>query len=268
MPGSNTKQALCRTRYHTVLKSTIEKAEKLTNNAEFSSVAIYREELETDWSHYSSAFNLHEDTLIGRDENTLTVINQEFTAMHNAYLSTKLHLGKLAMTNQPSGTLNSTMFDASNNDATKTVKMPPIKLTTFLDELKEWTEFKATCRSILTDKIPDVQRLQYLKEALSGEPRELVAHILPAEGAFERAMKLLIDRYENVRAIVNSHLHRLYTIERDEASGESTEILRKIINTINGLKAAMNSIDVETDTWDAILIFNTSQCLHSVSRKA
>lgn len=118
------------------------------------------------------------------------------------------------------------MFDATAHEAAKTVKMPPVKLTPFSGELKEWNEFKATCRSILVDKIPDVQRLQYLKEALIGERRELVSHILPATGAFERAMKLLVGRYENTRAIVNSHLHRLYTISRDDASSESIDVLQ------------------------------------------
>lgn len=263
-----TKQAACRSRYHGILKTTVDKAEKLTGNAEYSSIAIYREELETDWSNYSSAFNLHEDTLIGRDENALTSINAEFTAMHNTYISAKLHLGKLAAAVQGANVLNSTLLDTSNIDGTKTVKLPPVKLSVFSGELKEWTEFKATCRSILTDKILDVQRLQYLKEALTGEPRELVAHILPAEGAYERAMKLLVGRYENVRANVNGHLHRLYTIERDTATGEATATLRKVINTINGLKAALKGVDIETDTWDSILIFNTSQCLHPNSRKA
>lgn len=151
MPES--KQSVCRTRHYNVLKATVDKADKLTANAELSSVAIFREELETGWANYSAAFNLHEDTLIGRDENELTVINQEFTSMHNAYLSTKLHLGKLALTNQTGAALNSTMFDNNaTQDVAKTVKMPPIKITMFSGELNQWTEFKATCRSILPTK--------------------------------------------------------------------------------------------------------------------
>lgn len=265
---SASKESVQRTRHFNVLKSTVERADKLTTNADTSSVVIFREALDTDWSNYIASFNLHETTLIGKDETELTTIGKEFTTMHDAYLSTKVHLGKLLTANQTGGALNSTMFDATAHDAAKTVKMPPIKITTFAGELKDWTEFKATCRSILTERIADVQRLQYLKEALSGEPRELVAHILPAEGAYERAMKLLVDRYENVRAIVNSHLHKLYTIRRDKAPNESIEILRKIINTINGLKAALHGIDINTNTWDAILIYNTSQCLHPLSLKA
>lgn len=263
-----TKEELSRTRFRGILKSTVEKAEKLTATADVSSVAIFRDELDSGWTNYINAFNLHEDTLIGKDEATITEINQEYSALHNTYLSTKLHLGKLIQAKATGGTMNSTMFDQSNHDSVKTTKLPPIKITPFSGDSKDWTEFKATCRSILTDKIQDVHRLQYLKDALIGEPRELIAHILPGDGAYDRAMKLLIDRFENMRSIVNGHLHKLYTIKRDEASSESITVLRKIINTINGLKAAMNCIEIETDTWDAILIYNTSQCLHPASLKA
>ena len=267
MPG-NTKESACRTRYHNMLKSTVERAEKLTANADLSSVVIYRDALENGWSNYNNAYNEHEGTLVGIDETELNTINQEFRKMHDVYLNTKVHLGKLIASNQTGGALNSTMFDATAHEATKTIKMPPIKITRFTGELKDWPEFKATCRSVLIDKIPDVQRLQHLKDALSGEPRDLVSHIFPADGAYERAMKLLVDRYENTRAIVNGHLQRLYMIQRNDTSNDSTDKLREIINTINGLIAAMLGIGVDTSTWDVILIYNTSQCLHPNSFQA
>lgn len=266
-----TRQELCHKRCHGILKATVEQAEKLTVNSEVSSVAVFRDELDTSWSHYVNAFNLHEDSLIGKDDITIGTINTEYIAMHNTYLCTKLHLRKLLSAKSTVSSLHSTLLDGTNganDEAVKTIKMPPIKITPFSGDLKDWTEFKATCRSILTEKISDVQRLQYLKEALSGEPRELVAHILPADGAYDRAMQLLVNRFENTRAIVNMHLKRLYTIPRDESETETIGTLRKIINTINGLKAALTGIDIETNTWDSILIYNTSRCLQPISLKA
>lgn len=265
---SDTKEAVCRRRHYNVLKATIENAEKLTANADVSSVIVFRDELETGWSNYNDAFNNHENSLVGKDETALTNISQEFANTHKSYLSTKLHLGKLVASNQVGGSLNSTMFDATAHDVNKTVKMPPVKITTFSGDVKRWSEFKATCRSILIDKIPDVQRLQYLKEALDGEPRDLVSHIMPADGAYDRAMKLLVNRYENVRAMVNNHLIQLYEIEKNKEPNESITVLRKIINTINGLTTALLGHEIDVTSWDAILIFNTSRCLHPKSFKA
>lgn len=150
----------------------------------------------------------------------------------------------------------------------KSYKLPPVRLPTFNGDMKDWVEFKATCRSILTDKVHDVHRLQQLKDALTGEPRELVAHILPSTGAYDKAMVLLKQRYENARAIVNSQLHRFYSLAPNEPSHESANTLRVILNTINSLKAALKGCEIDTSTWDPILIFNSSQCLHADSHKA
>lgn len=265
--AENSKEAVYRRRHFNVLKSTIERAEQLNAEADTSFVMIFASELEAGWSNYSNAFNTHEDSLIGKDDTTLNTISKEFTSMHNSYLNTKLHLAKLDTANH-AGASNSTLLNATAHNSIKTTKLPPIKITQFTGDLKHWTEFKATCRSVLIDKIPDVQRLQYLKDALIGEPRELVSHILPAEGAYDRAMKLLTKRYENVRAMVNNHLRQIFALEKDRSPNESISLLRKIINTINGLVAALLGFDIDAATWDSILIFNTSQCLHPDSFRA
>lgn len=146
--------------------------------------------------------------------------------------------------------------------------MTPIRVPMFNGDPNVWAEFKATCRSVLTDKIHDVARLQLLKEALKGEPRELVQHVLPGDGCYERAMLLLKKRYENPRTLVNGQLRRLYTIPHNEPNREIIVTLRTIMNTINSLKAALDGCEIDTSTWDAILVLNTSQCLHAESLKA
>lgn len=154
---ADTKEAVCRQRHQNVLKTTIESAEKLTANADASSVIVFRDELEISWAKYSAAFNSHEDSLVGRNEPMLSTISAEFTTMHKSYLTTKVHLGKLIAANQANGSMNSTMFDATAHDGVKIVKMPPVKITPFSGELKDWAEFKATCRSILIEKIPPLK---------------------------------------------------------------------------------------------------------------
>lgn len=136
---ANTKESMTRLRLQNVVKATVEQADKLTANAESSSVAFFREELDTSWDNYIAAFNLHEDTLIGKDDAILTTIQTEFTSMHGAYLSSKLHLGKLASAHQTAGALSSTIFDATNHDVAKTVKMSPVKISTFSGEVNQWT---------------------------------------------------------------------------------------------------------------------------------
>lgn len=257
------KTSTVRARYASTIKGTIDAVNKLTDaNSCASQLAVYRDELDDNWTNYSTAFSEHEEAIVGKDDAEVTNITTEFATIHTAFVKAKVHINKL-LTN----TGNTSVLDqsVSQNDGIKSVKLPPCQLMKFSGELKDWVEFKATCRSMLPNKVPDVQRLQFLKESLRGEPRDLVAHILPSEGAYERAMLLLKNRYENTRAIVNDHLRRLYVLPRNEPERESMTTLRSIVNTLNGLKAALEGCDIDTSSWDAILIYNTSQCLHPKS---
>lgn len=207
------KAAAVRARHASTVKQTIDSINGFTAQTCASTLAVYREELESGWTAYHNAFIDHEDAIIGKNDDDVSTITTEFATIHTSYLRSKVHLNKLI-----AGTAGNTVnLDQSimQPDGVKTVKLPPCKLMNFSGELSDWVEFKATCRSMLPDKIDDVHRLQFLKDALKGEPRELVAHILPANGAYERAMLLLKNRYENTRAIVNNHLRRLYTLPRN-----------------------------------------------------
>lgn len=115
---------------------------------------------------------------------------------------------------------------------------------------------------MLTDQIAEIQRLQCLKEALVGEPRELIANVLPSDGAFERAMLLLKQEYENARAIVNESLRRLFAIARNEPNKENVPTNRSVINTVRSVTTTLTGCDIDVSTWDSILIFYTTQLLH------
>lgn len=205
-----------RDRHLIALKKTIETVLTLTDETCPSTLAIYMEELEANWANYHDAYNEHEDE--GKEEELLKTISAEYHETRLGLIKSRIKLGKLAASaSAQSGGLSSSMLEQTfgginnrhdNNDQIKTFKLPSIRLPTFSGELKNWVEFKATCRSILTDQIHDVQRLQFLKDALQNEPRKIVAHILPGDGSYDQAMSLLKRRYENTR---NDQLLRLYT---------------------------------------------------------
>lgn len=261
------RAAAVRVRHTVTLKKTIEIIGTLTEAACASTVAVYSNDLEATWSAYVNAFNDYEKAAIGQDEHLLANTT-EYTTLHAMVLKARISLGKLL---SPSDAVNTSILEQSMGqikNLPKMVKLPPCKLTEFSGNPKDWPEFRATCRSLLTEQVPEIQRLQYLKEALKGEPRELLSFVLPSDGCFEKAMYLLKNRYENARLIVNDHLQRLYSIPRNEPNKESMNNLRYVVNTINGLKAALPEFGIDTSTWDAILIYNTTQCLHADSIKA
>lgn len=263
-----------RERTLTVLKKAIETVNTLTNEACSSTVTVYAHELEDSWRAYADAYTTHEDTLIGKDALELVAllqtIQEQYLEVRTSHIKAKIKIGKLASPNGHNTTLtglNISLPDTPTPGEHIPYKLPHVRLPTFSGLMKDWAEFKATCQSVLTDRVSDVQRLQQLKDSLTGEPRELIAHIYPGDGAYDRAMVLLKKRYENPRAIVNSQLHRLYSLARSEPHRESASVIRNILNTIHSTTASLNSIEIDTSTWNSILIYNSSQCLHADSRK-
>lgn len=256
------KACAARDRHAATLKKTTESISSLTSSACQSTIAVYSSQLETNWSAYTEAFDEHEKAIAGKDDELLTTITAEYGILHASFVKARISLGKLA---SPAAGANSSFLDVSvNNNATgqKTAKLPVCKLPTFSGDRTAWVEFKATVRTMLTEQVAEIQRLQCLKEALVGEPRELIAHVLPSDGAFEKAMLLLKKEYENARAIVNESLRRFFAISRNESNKESIATIRSVVNTIRSVTTTLTGCDVDVSTWDSILIFYTTQLLH------
>lgn len=258
------KASAARERHVATLKKTIEVINGLTGEACQSTVIVYGTQMESNWQDYASAYDEHEKAIAGKDDTVLKTIADEYLALYTSFVKARIALGKLAT---PSANPNASFLDMSTSNSgqstiTKSTKLPVCKLPTFSGDFTAWVEFKATVRTLLTDNISEVHRLQCLKEALSGEPRNLVAHILPGTGSFERAMLLLKQEYEHTRSIVNESLRRLYFIQRNDSNRENGATIRSIVNTIRSVTACLSGCDIDVSTWDSILIFNTTQLLH------
>lgn len=243
-----------------LLRSTFGTVSKLTASDSMSSLRVMNEELVSKWSDYMRAFEDQEAALSAMASPELPAASQEFVQTHNKYIQHKLMIAQLMERFQRTETPADTVPPVTENVAvtfSSNFKMPPIRITPFDGNICDWKEFRATCDSVLTDRLPDVQRLQILKDALSGEPRSLISHIFPDKDAYKQAMQLLRDRYENNRAIINEHLKKFYAIPQILAPSAAS--FRSMLNTVNNLLAALKGCNINTDTWNSIVIFHLSQ---------
>lgn len=253
------------------LKSIIGLVNAQDEDCDLSALCVIKTELESKWSDFEDAFNEHEASLIGCGNlSDLNGITTDFVTLQNSHVKAKITISQLisgANDGEESASAQSSNGQATtptNTNARPAFKMAPMKISSFSGNLSEWTEFKATIRAVLIDPMPDIQRLQHLKDALLGDARILVSHILPGtDNAFDKAVKLLTDRYENTRATVNGHLHKFYAIPFAEKP--SVEYFRNMLTSINGLIAALNCLEINTDSWDAILIFHVSQRFDTIT---
>lgn len=267
MPGDDLFNAV-RARTLQMFTAAAESISKLNAQSDVSVMIIWKDDLMSKWSEFMGAFEEHEKLLVSSDEDKLAAITKEFIGAHAKYLEAKVHVTQLLSATQFQTAVNSTLHEQSSTTNTNTnghehhdirsdFKLAPIKITPFSGKLSDWIEFKATCQAVLTEKIPEIQRLQYLKDALLDEPCSLISHILPGTGAYVKAMNLLKTRYENVRAIINSSLREFFSIPHIETP--TANAFRQMLNLLNNLVTTLESCDVDVRSWNVILIFVLSQ---------
>lgn len=144
------------------------------------------------------------------------------------------------------------------------VKLVPLELPKFSGTIKEWPAFKNIFNaSVDSADLPLVNKLQYLKTALTGEAANLISSLLITEENYSKALEILTKRYENKTIIVNFHLKAITNtniITRQNLS----DFLIVLQQSLDSLKA----IDLPVDTWDVLLVFLLTQKLDNSLRAA
>lgn len=236
-------------------------------NTEKATVQVYKEEIEKLWSEFYISFEKVEALLTGKKDDDLKEYLADFGAMHNKFISARITIMQCLNAHMSSASDNAnTSIHSCETEAFKpNFKLPPIQIRPFNGNLDDWPEFKAACNSVFTDRIPQVQRLQYLKDLLNGEPRNLIKHIAPTDGSYDSAWLILKTKYDNTRAIVNSCLKRFFDLPSLEA--ETSSGLNDMLNITNSTMATLKSFQIDVSTWDAILVYVLSRKLDSNSIK-
>lgn len=146
------------------------------------------------------------------------------------------------------------------------VKLPKVTIPTFSGKYTEWTSFRDMFLSLIhkNDTIDDVQKLHYLKGHLSGEAEHLLRHTPVTAANYQECWQMLNKRYDNKRYLCNSILTRL--INQPNVSVSSTAIKELLDSTVDCLHG-LSTLGIDTDSWDAIVIYIISAKLDSESRK-
>lgn len=168
--------------------------------------------------------------------------------------------------NQDQETTNSTENNANGvgvlpqiNEIRPTINLPPVQIKSFSGDNIEWPEFKATCENTLTTLRDDICRFHYLKGYLQGEAFMKVRQLPMVQCSYNRAWDILKKAYDKERTIINANLKRLFDLK--VMGKESAEALTKMLDVTNECIATVNSYGINTDTWDAMLIFILTQRL-------
>lgn len=129
--------------------------------------------------------------------------------------------------------------------------LQPIQIPTFSGTYKTWPAFNGIFTSLIINNqsLSDVQRMQYLKMNVNGEAGKLIAQLDIVEGNFEEAWKLLCQRFNNKRAILNAHFDIIFNLKTVGSS--VAKDLRNILNNARECLALLKDATLD----QAILFF-------------
>ncbi|XP_046803757.1 uncharacterized protein LOC124419190 [Lucilia cuprina] len=143
------------------------------------------------------------------------------------------------------------------------VNVPPCDAPDFHGSYEEWPSFRDMFSAVYISKIrmPDVQKLLYLRRKAKGEASSIVNKYPLTNESFSLAWGALRARYENKRVLVDIQLNPLFNIP--PAKTESAEAINKIQTTITDCLAMLSSHGVQVENWDPILVYLCSTKLPS-----
>lgn len=151
---------------------------------------------------------------------------------------------------------SSTQSDRVLSDTTPlTAKLPRLTLKEFSGHYSEWQGFRDTFLALVHNNksLSKIEKFYYLQASLKGEAAQVIASLNISDSGYDTAMGLLTARYENKKAIINSHIKEIF--ELPVLSKESFTNLRKFSDTFLKNYRALESLGESVDTWDTMLLF-------------
>ena len=228
-------------------------------------------------------------TLLTRKQNFLVTLNQELQqnlteaeALDNDILESEEVDDKLtqnidaikrftkrfegpstaADTSTPS---TSTLSDAMRSSAT--IKLPKLNLPVFSGNYMEWTSFFDLFKGAVIDNssLQGSQKLQYLKASVKGDAAKLLASIPVTDHNFDIAMNTLINRYENKRIIIRTHLHSIVSYR--SLTTDNARDLRNLIEAMDEHRLAFQNLGEPVNSQDIFFVYLISEKLPTETRK-
>ncbi|KAH9640964.1 hypothetical protein HF086_015060, partial [Spodoptera exigua] len=137
----------------------------------------------------------------------------------------------------------------------KPVKLPTIQLPKFSGLYSNWLEFRDTFTSLIhtNDDIDDINKFHYLRASLEGTAAIVIKSVEFSSSNYSVAWKLLRDRFDNRRLLVQNHVSALFNIE--SLSKESSVALKSLIDQLNKDLRALESLGEPVKQWDTLLIY-------------
>lgn len=144
--------------------------------------------------------------------------------------------------------------DLQNTNITKpNLKLPRIVIPVFNGEYENWASFYDMFSKLihLNTSLSKIEKMQYLKTHLRGEPTRIIQHLQMTEANYEDAWDLLKRRYHNNRLIFSKLVDKI--LDLPNIYQESSEKIRLLYDTTSECLKAINNLGIETLQWGPLI---------------
>ncbi|XP_036347149.1 uncharacterized protein LOC118756495 [Rhagoletis pomonella] len=206
------------------------------------------------------------------DEDDIPYLKEEvFYTCYDLYIAFKSTLldrqNDLAPWPSPLAHASTFAMATTRNDTTAaSARLPKIDLPKFSGDYLEWIPFRDMFLSLVhnNDALTPVQKYFYLKGSCIGTPKEMVEEFPATDASYETAWAALVSRFHNKRKLVDQILKRLVNAQNTDGGLQSVKLLLDL--TRNSL-ALLKTLEIDTSSWDPMLIFLLTQKLDRQIRK-
>lgn len=163
------------------------------------------------------------------------------------------------------GSANSSFILA--NQQNKLIHLPKIQLPKFSGTYESWQTFEDLFTSLVHNNtsLSDVQKLHFLKTSVTHGAETLLKHIQVTDSNYAHAWDILKTRYGNKRLILNHSMRRLFN--QKKMTSQSASQLKGLLDTTTECLHSLNTLSIDTSSWDPVLIYLLVQKLDSETHK-
>ncbi|XP_028179428.1 uncharacterized protein LOC114366684 [Ostrinia furnacalis] len=150
-----------------------------------------------------------------------------------------------------------------DNQDNYNLKLPQIQISKFDGAYFRWLEFRDTFENLIHNnlRILPIHKFHYLISYLEGDAARVISNLEVSSANYDEAWKLLCNRYNNKRTLINHHLNALFSIK--PLPRESERSLRFLVDHVTKNLRALATLGQPTDKWDVLIIFMLSSKLDS-----
>lgn len=210
--------------------------------------------LEDYWQRFENEHEEINSVKTAEDEDEVYHFNSVYAEIRDWYETTVEFIQQKLLSMRP--TVSTVNREHNGPD----IKLPRIDLPKFGGSFTAWPSFKESfTKMVIEMPISDANKLQYLKTAVTGNALSIIRHLDILDVNFDIAWKLIQDRYNNERLLINKQIETL--CQQQAVGSDALTGLRRIHDTTRECVYTLEKMGIDIVASGPFIVYHIYQKL-------